>query len=134
MVVAVAAFNIVSGQMMVVTDKRSDIAILRTMGARDVTIVQAFLFQGVVISGVGIILGLILGTVVSFWITEIVALMKDWFGFGLLDGTYFTEVPVLIRSADLWLIGLLSGGLCLLSAWLPARRAAGLNPIEGLHG
>jgi lipoprotein-releasing system permease protein len=134
MVVAVAAFNIVSGQMMVVTDKRSDIAILLTMGATNRTILQAFLFQGVFISGIGIVLGLVLGVVVSFWITEVVALMKAWFGFGLLDGTYFVEVPVRIQAADLWLIGLLSGGLCLLSAWLPARRAASLNPIEGLHG
>jgi lipoprotein-releasing system permease protein len=133
MVVAVAAFNIVSGQMMVVTDKRSDIAILLTMGASNRTILQAFLFQGLLISGIGIVLGLLLGVVVSFWITEIVALMKTWFGFGLLDGTYFIEVPVRVQVADLWLIGLLSGGLCLLSAWLPARRAASLNPIEGLH-
>ena len=56
---------------------------------------------------------LILGIVVSFWITEIVSLMKAWFDFGLLDGTYFAEVPVLIKVADLWLIGLLSAGLCL---------------------
>jgi len=133
MVVAVAAFNIVSGQMMVVTDKRSDIAILRTMGARDRTIVQAFLLQGVLISGAGILIGLVSGVAVAYWITEIVAWMKDWFGFGLLDGTYFVEVPVLIQFSDLWLIGLLSGVLCLFSAWVPAHRAAALNPIDGLH-
>jgi ABC-type lipoprotein release transport system permease subunit len=59
--------------------------------------------------------------------------MKAWFGFGLLDGTYFVEVPVRVQVADLVLIAGLSGMLCLLSAWLPARRAARLNPIEGLH-
>jgi len=134
MVVAVAAFNIVSGQMMVVMDKRSDIAILRTMGASDRTILQTFLLQGVLISGAGIVTGLFLGVVVSFRITQIVDWMKSWFGFGLLDGTYFTQVPVLIQVSDLWLIGCLSGVLCLISAWLPARRAADLNPIEGLHG
>jgi len=133
MVVAVAAFNIVSGQMMVVTDKRSDIAILRTMGAQDATILQTFLLQGVLISGTGIIAGLVLGIVVSNWITEIVDWMKAWFGFGLLDGTYLVEVPVLIKGVDLWIIGILSGLLCLISAWLPARRADDLNPIDGLH-
>ena len=133
MVVAVAAFNIVSGQMMVVMDKRSDIAILRTMGARDRTILQAFLLQGVLISGAGIVAGLLLGVLVSNWISEIVAWMKAWFGFGLLDGTYFNEVPVLVKGADLWVIGMMSGLLCLISAWLPARRAADLDPIEGLH-
>ncbi len=133
MVVAVAAFNIVSGQMMVVADKGSDIAILRTMGARARTIRQAFLLQGVLISGIGIVLGLTLGVLVAYQITDIVAWMKDWFGFGLLDGTYFVEVPVLVLAADLWLIAGLSGVLCLFSAWLPARRAALLNPIDGLH-
>ncbi len=133
MVVAVASFNIVSGQMMVVTDKRADIAILRTMGAEGRTILQTFLFQGVVISGAGIVVGLLLGVLVSHRITEIVAWMKAWFGFGLLDGTYFVEVPVLVQGGDLAVIAALSGVLCLISAWLPARRAAGLNPVEGLH-
>lgn len=134
MVVAVATFNIVSGQMMVVADKRSDIAILRTMGAEAGTIRLTFLFQGVLISGIGILAGLILGVLVAYRITDIVGWMKDWFGFGLLDGTYFVEVPVLVLGSDLWTIACLSGVLCLLSAWLPARRAALMNPIDGLHG
>ncbi len=133
MVVAVAAFNIVSGQMMVVTDKRADIAILRTMGARGATIHRAFLLQGVLISLLGIFGGLFLGVLVAFEINAIVGWMKDWFGFGLLDGTYFAEVPVQVEAFDLLLIGVLAGGLCLLSAWMPARRAADLNPIDGLH-
>lgn len=133
MVVAVAAFNIVSGQMMIVADKRSDIAILRTMGAPARTILQTFLLQGVVISAVGIVVGLACGVVAALWITEIVAVMKTLFGFSLLEGTYFLEVPSRIQTSDLWLIGLLSWSLCLLSAWLPAYRAAQLNPIDGLH-
>ncbi len=133
MVVAVAAFSIVSGQMMVVTNKRSDIAILLTMGARARTILQAFLLQGVLISGTGIGVGLTLGVLVAWRITDIVAWMKSAFGFGLLDFTFFTEVPVLVLPGDLLLIGVLSGGLCLLSAWIPAKRASGLNPVEGLH-
>ena len=116
-----------------VADKRAEIAILRTMGASDRTILLTFLFQGVLISVTGILVGLVLGVVVSFWITEIVEWMKSWFGFGLLDGTYFVEVPVLIQATDLALIGGLSGALCMLSAWIPARRAAEQNPIEGLH-
>ena len=133
MVVAVAAFNIVSGQMMIVADKRSDIAILRTIGAPAQTILQTFLLQGVVVSGIGIFVGLVSGVIAALWITEIVALMKVLFGFSLLEGTYFLEVPSRIRASDLWLIGLLSWGLCLFSAWLPAHRAAQMNPIDGLH-
>ena len=133
MVVAVAAFSIVSGQMMVVTDKRADIAILLTMGAQRRTVMQTFLLQGVLISGTGIGVGLGLGVLVARSITHIVAWLKGAFGFGLLDFTFFTEVPVLIRPGDLVLIALLSGILCLLSAWIPARKAASLNPVEGLH-
>jgi ABC-type lipoprotein release transport system permease subunit len=51
-----------------------------------------------------------------------------------LDGSYLVEVPVLVLGSDLWTIAVLSGALCLLSAWLPARRAALTNPIDGLHG
>lgn len=133
LVVAVAAFNIVSGQMMVVTDKKADIAILRTMGATAGTVHRTFLLQGLVVSTLGIVVGLIGGVVTASWISELVALLKDWFGFGLLDGTFFVEVPSLIEPMDLLLIGGLSWSLCLLSAWLPAHRAALLNPIEGLH-
>jgi len=133
LVVAVAAFNIVSGQMMVVTDKRADIAILRTMGASAGVIQRTFLLQGLAVSTVGILCGLLGGVATAAWISDIVALAKDWFGFGLLDGTFFVEVPSRIDAADLWLVGLMSWSLCLFSAWLPARRAAALNPIEGLH-
>jgi lipoprotein-releasing system permease protein len=133
LVVAVAAFNIVSGQMMVVTDKQSDIAILRTMGASSATIQRAFLLQGLIVSTLGIAVGLAAGVITANWVSQIVGLLKAWFGFGLLDGTFFVEVPSLIQASDLWLIGLLSWGMCLVSAWLPAHRAAMLNPIEGLH-
>jgi lipoprotein-releasing system permease protein len=133
LVVAVAAFNIISGQMMIVTDKKSDIAILRTIGASATVIQRAFLLQGLAVSTLGILFGLLGGVVAASWISELVLLMKDWFGFGLLDGTFFVEVPSKIEASDLLLIGLMSWSLCLLSAWLPARRAARLNPIEGLH-
>ncbi len=133
LVVAVAAFNIVSGQMMIVMDKRSDIAILRTIGARSATISRVFLLQGVAVSTIGIAGGLVLGVLTAREISNIVAALKTWFGFGLLDGTFFVEVPSVVHSADLWVIGGLSWVLCLLSAWIPARRAAQLDPIEGLH-
>jgi lipoprotein-releasing system permease protein len=134
MVVAVAAFNIVSGQTMAVTDKRSDIAILRTMGARDGTVLRVFLLQGAIISTIGIAVGLAAGVVVAHHVGGVVATVERWLGFRLLEGTYFVEVPSVVQTADLVTIGIISGTLCLLSAWLPARRAAALNPVAGLHG
>ena len=134
MVVAVAAFNIVSGQSMAVTDKRADIAILRTMGALDGTIMRVFLLQGAIISVMGIAVGLIAGVVVARHVGPVVATVERWFGFRLLEGTYFVEVPSVVLPLDLVAIGLISGTLCLLSAWLPARRAAAVNPVAALHG
>ncbi len=134
MVVAVAAFNIVSGQSMAVTDKRADIAILRTMGALDGTILRVFLLQGLVISGIGIGVGLAVGVVVAHHIGSLIATVEGWLGFRLLEGTYFVEVPSVVLISDLVYIGLISGTLCLISAWIPARRAAAVNPVSGLHG
>jgi lipoprotein-releasing system permease protein len=133
MVVAVAAFNIVSGQTMAVADKRADIAILRTMGAADGTIMRIFLLQGLVISLLGIAVGLASGALLAHHIGRVVAALEQWSGFRLLEGTYFVEVPSVILPGDLLIIGLMSGSLCLLSAWIPAQRAAHLNPIAGLH-
>ena len=134
MVVAVAAFNIVSGQSMAVTDKRADIAILRTMGASDGTVLRIFLLQGLLISGLGIVVGLTAGVVVAHHVGGLVAAVEGWLGFRLLEGTYYVKVPSVVQGPDLAVIALLSGTLCLVSAWLPARRAAELNPVSGLHG
>jgi len=133
MVVAVAAFNIVSGQMMVVSDKQSAIAILRTMGASTQIVTRIFLLQGVIISTVGIGIGLILGVFAAYYIAEIFAAAETWLGFRFLAGTYFVVMPSEIKLVDLLIIAAISWSLCLLSAWMPARRAALVNPLEGLH-
>lgn len=134
MVVAVAAFNIVSGQSMAVNDKRADIAILRTMGALDGTIHRIFLLQGLVISSIGICVGLATGVLVARHIGALIANVERWLGFRLLEGTYFVEVPSVVLVEDLLVIAAISWSLCLFSAWVPARRAASINPIAGLHG
>jgi lipoprotein-releasing system permease protein len=134
MVVAVAAFNIVSGQSMAVTDKRADIAILRTMGALDGTIQRIFLLQGLVISSIGITVGLVVGVILAYRIGPLIAMLESWLGFRLLEGTYFVEVPSVVLASDLLIIAAISWTLCLVSAWVPARRAANINPVAGLHG
>jgi lipoprotein-releasing system permease protein len=133
MVVAVAAFSIVSGQMMVVSDKRSDIAILRTMGASAGTILRIFLLQGVLVSSLGIGVGLVVGVCLAYYIAGLIATVEGWFGFRFLAGTYFVEVPSVIKAVDLVVIAGMSWSLCMASAWLPAHRAALMNPLEGLH-
>lgn len=134
MVVAVAAFNIVSGQSMVVADKRADIAILRTMGALDGTVLRIFLLQGLLISGLGIAVGLAGGVIAARYVDSILAAVERWVGFSLLEGTYFVQVPSVVQASDLLWIAVISISLCLISAWIPARRAAAMNPVDGLHG
>lgn len=133
LVVAVAGFNIVSGQTVLVNDKRADIAILRTMGADGRLLVRVFLWQGVVVASVGIVIGLVLGVLVANNIETLMGAVESWSGFRLLEGSYFTVLPSLVLAEDLIVIGVLSWLLCVLAAWIPARRAARQNPVAGLH-
>ncbi len=133
LIVAIAAFNIVSAQTMLVNEKRSDIAILRTMGASEGLILRLVLVQGVLVALAGIGFGLVLGLVLAHHVTETVALLESLIGARLLDGTYFDKVPSLVLARDIVLIAAVSFVFCLISALHPARRAAALNPAEALH-
>ena len=134
LVVAVASFNIVSGQLMLVRKKTPAIAILRTMGADDAFVSRVFLLQGLLVAGSGIAAGLALGVVAARNINSIVGALESMLGSRFLDGTFFVTIPVVIESLDLLTIALMSGALALLAAYLPARRARQLSPIAGLHG
>ena len=133
LIVAVAGFNIVSSQTMVIDSKRADIAVLRSLGGTGTLVQRVFLVQGVLVATLGIVSGLILGVAAANHIGPIFAVLEAWLGLRLLDGSYFETVPSRVLPADLALIGGLSWLLCLLSAWIPARRAARQNPVEGLH-
>ncbi len=133
LVVAIASFNIIAGQTMMVNDKRAAIAILRTMGCDQSLIRRVFLAQGIFIGVVGTGVGLGLGLLAAFNINTVLDGLQAVTGMHLLDGSFFVEVPVLVLPGDLVVVALLSCGLCLLSAWFPARRAALLDPVQSLH-
>jgi lipoprotein-releasing system permease protein len=133
LIVAIAAFNIVSAQTMLVNEKRSDIAILRTMGAAEGLILRMVLVQGILVAVAGIGAGLALGLFLAYHVTETVQLLEFLVGARLLDGTYFTEVPSVVQGWDIGVIAVVSLGFCVISALHPARRAAALNPAEALH-
>jgi len=133
LVVAIASFNIVAGQTMLVNDKRHSIAILRTMGARQSLVRNVFLLQGAGISVMGTALGLCLGLLAADNINQILDFIEQVTGMHLLDGSFFVQVPIRVLPGDLVVISLLSAGLCLLSSWVPARRAAQLDPVANLH-
>ena len=133
LVVAIAAFNIVAGQTMLVNDKRASIAILRTMGAREALIRRVFMLQGIYVGVGGTLIGLVLGVLAALNINAILDWVQAITGMHLLDGSFFVEVPVLVKPTDLMVIAGMSCGLSILSAWVPARRAAALDPVQALH-
>ncbi len=118
---------------MMVNDKRATIAILRTMGAKTELIRSVFLLQGVCVGVFGTFVGLLLGLVCAFNINAIVSWVGELTGRHLLDGSFFVEVPVLVLPQDLVLVAVMSCTMCVISAWFPARRAASLDPVQGLH-
>lgn len=133
LVVAIASFNIIAGQTMLVNDKRRSIAILLTMGAEQGLMRNAFLLQGAVISVSGTAIGLLLGLVAAFYVNELLAALQQVTGMHLLDGSFFVQVPTRVLGSDIAIISMMSCGLCLLSATVPARRAARLDPVLALH-
>jgi len=132
LIVTVAIFNIVASQTMVVNEKRADIAILRTMGASSGHVLRIFLFQGAVISVIGIIFGLMLGVILTLNISGLVSQIENLAGVRMLEGTYFQTLPSKLELADLLAITGMAFFLCLVSAIGPARRAARLNPVDSL--
>jgi lipoprotein-releasing system permease protein len=134
LIIAVAAFNIISMLVMVVTDKQSDIAILKTMGARPGTIMRVFVIQGSVIGLVGTVLGVVGGILLAQNIGAVVPFLERLFGFSLFpsDIYYITELPSDLRVADVVKFALMSLGMSLLSTIYPSWRAARTHPAEAL--
>ena len=133
LVVAIAGFNIISGQSMMVHDKRSQIAMLRTMGARQRFIFALFLSQGAFIAVLGTTVGLLLGLLMTGNVDALIEALSAITGQHLLEGSYFMSVPTYVAWTDLSIIVFLSIGVALISSWLPAKRASELAPARHLH-
>jgi lipoprotein-releasing system permease protein len=135
MVVAVAAFNIVSTLVMVVKDKQSDIAILRTLGATPADILKIFITQGSIIGVLGTLGGVILGVLLSLNLESIVGFMEATFGIKFLaaDVYFISDLPADLRIADVVQISAIALALALLSTLYPAWRGARTSPAEALR-
>jgi len=135
LIVAVAAFNIISMLVMMVTDKQSDIAILKTMGARAGTIMRVFVVQGSLIGIIGTLLGVVGGILLAQNIATVVPLLERIFGFSLFpqDIYYITELPSDLQSADVTGFALMSLGISFLATLYPAWRASRTHPAEALR-
>ena len=135
MVIAVAAFNIVSTLVMVVKDKQTDIAILRTVGATPGGILKIFVTQGTIIGVVGTLAGMILGVLLSLNLENIVAFMEAVFGIKFLaaDVYFISDLPSDLRVKDVLQICSIALVLALVSTLYPAWRGARTMPAEALR-
>jgi lipoprotein-releasing system permease protein len=134
-VIAVAAFNIVSTLVMVVKDKQSDIAILRTMGASPGGIMAIFTVQGTLVGLVGVALGILLGLLVAANTEVLVAWLEAALDTRFLapDVYFISDLPSDIRAADVITVGGTALVLSILSTLYPSWRAARTRPAEALR-
>lgn len=133
LIVAIAAFNIVSGLAMMVRDKQADIAVFRTMGLSQAKVMQTFMIQGSMIGVAGTLIGLVIGIPLAFSISEVIAFFENLFGARMLAGTYFEQVPSDLRLLDLLAIAAVSLAISLAATLYPAYRASRLHPASVLR-
>ncbi len=135
LIVAVAAFNIVSTLVMAVTDKESDIAILRTLGASPGSIMQVFIVQGALIGVIGLALGLAGGIALALNIDVVVPAIERLFNMQFLakEVYYISELPSELLWRDVGVIAAVSFTLTLLATLYPSWRASRVNPAEALR-
>ena len=135
LIILVAAFNIVSTLFMVVMEKNKEIAIMKSMGASQSSIMKIFSYHGVIIGITGTVIGCVGGFTVVPNLNEIVGLIENLFGITAFpsDVYYLDRLPSEIQYFDSFLIVVFSIVICFLASLYPAWRASRLNPVEGLR-
>lgn len=135
MVIAVAAFNIVSTLVMVVKDKQSDIAILRTIGASPMSILKIFVTQGSIVGIAGTLAGVVFGILLALNLESIIGFFESVFGIKFLaaDVYFISDLPADLKYGDVALVAAIALALALLSTIYPAWVAAKTAPAEALR-
>ncbi len=135
LIIGVAAFNIVASLVMVVTDKTTDIAVLRTLGMGPQGVVKIFFVQGAIIGWAGVVLGVALGVILAINVPTLVPILEQFFGFQIMPGDvyYVTKIPSELESQDVIVISVSALVLTSLATLYPARRAALVNPAAALR-
>ncbi len=135
LIIAVAAFNLVSMLVMTVTDKQADIAILRTLGASPASVMKIFMTQGALVGLLGTAAGVVLGVLLALNIGPVVASVENLFGFQVLPkGVYFiNHIPSDLHAVDVGWIGGVACVLALAATIYPSWRASRVRPAEALR-
>ena len=133
LIIGVAAFNVLCTTIMSVKSKEREIAILKTIGASDLTIVSIFIFQGLYISLLGISLGLISGILITLNLDALISFIEKILNRSLLDNYFINYFPYAFNFNQISLVLFSSFILCFISSVWPSTRAAKLNPNEVLR-
>jgi lipoprotein-releasing system permease protein len=135
LIIAVAAFNLVSTLVMVVRDKHPDIAILRTLGASPGMIMQVFLVQGALVGAIGTVFGVVGGVLLAVNVGAVVSTIESAFGFRVLSPEiyFLSSLPSDLRWADVWLTAVIALALALVATLYPSWSASKVNPVDALR-
>lgn len=133
LIILVAAFNIVSSLVMLVTDKKADIAILKTFGASPKLITQVFMVQGLVIGVIGTLAGTVLGIVMALSVSNVLGWVNSAFNLHLFDAYFVNYLPSELEWQDVLLIVSASLLVSFLATIYPAKRAASIQPARTLR-
>jgi len=133
LIVAVAAFNIVSSLVMLVTDKRADIAILRTLGASPRMVMAIFMVQGTIIGCFGTLIGILLGLLVAYNVTDAVEWLKNATQQDFMQAYFIDYLPSEVQWQDITLVSIAAFSLSFLATIYPALKAARTEPAEALR-
>lgn len=133
LIVAVAAFNIVSSLVMVVTDKKSDIAILRTLGASPRMVMAIFMVQGTFIGVVGVTAGILLGVFIALNISDFANWLEQTLQIALFQQYFVNYLPSELRQENVVMVAVVAFTMSFLATIYPARRAAKIEPAEALR-
>jgi lipoprotein-releasing system permease protein len=135
LIVAVAAFNIIATLVMAVTEKQSDIAILRTLGASPREVMRIFVVQGALIGVIGSLVGVVLGVLLALNIDVVVPFLERTFSIQFLakDVYYISELPSDLHWSDVAVIAITSMVLSLVATLYPSYRASRVNPAQALR-
>ncbi|MDR2710371.1 MAG: lipoprotein-releasing ABC transporter permease subunit [Burkholderiales bacterium] len=135
MIMIVAAFNIISAQVMVVTEKQADIAILRTLGSSPSSILGIFIFQGALVGLIGTVIGVVGGIALALNIDVVVPAIERLFGVQFLDKSvyYISELPSDLQSGDVIAVAATALFFALAATVYPAWKAARVNPAAALR-
>jgi lipoprotein-releasing system permease protein len=126
LIIIVAAVNLVSSLTMMVTDKTREIAILKSMGATSSSVSRVFLFLGLAIGGVGVVIGVVIGLITCYVVSA--------YGYHLDPRVYLIDrLPIEVRWFEVTLVAVVTLFISLVATWAPSQTAASLRPVEGLR-